>query len=141
MNPPLPAATGRRNAFMYGGINNVQSTDTKRHYSLNAQTVAKVLTKASAGSYVLGRVEENGFCALYVGRSDTDLAQELRDWVGESARYKVFLFTYASSAKAAFEKECEDFHDFGGTEHLDNPGHPQRSDGTDWLCPQCDCYR
>ncbi len=125
---------------MYVGVDNVQSTDTKRHYSLNAQTVAKVLTKASPGSYVLGRVGENGFCALFVGRSDKDVARELRDWVGENARYKAFLFSYAPDANSAFERECEDFHDFGGTERLDNPDHPQRPDGTDWLCPQCDCF-
>jgi hypothetical protein len=118
----------------------VQSTDTTRHYSLNAETVSKVLNKCSPGAYVLGRVEENGFCALYVGRSDTNLSRELREWVGESARYKVFMFRYTADAKSAFEKECEDFHDFGGTEHLDNPGHPQRPDSTDWLCPQCDCF-
>jgi hypothetical protein len=140
-NSPLTTSTGRRNAFMYVGAGPVQSTDIKRHYNLNAATVAEVLKKVAPGSYVLGRVEENGFCALFVGRADTDLASELRDWVGESARYKAFLFSYAPNAKSAFERECEDFHDFGGIERLDNPGHPERPDGTDWLCPQCDYYR
>jgi hypothetical protein len=113
-----------------------------RPYNLSATTVAEVVKRTSAGSYALGCVQENGngFCALYVGRSDDDLAQELQGWVGESARYKAFVFSYAPDPKTAFEKECENYHDFGGTEMLDNAGHPQRLDETDWLCPRCDCY-
>ncbi len=120
----------------------MQSTDTKRPYVLSARIIAEVVTRTSAGAYALGRVLENGngFCVLYVGRSDNDLARELHGWVGENARYKVFIFSYASDPKTAFEKECENFHDFGGTERLDNAGHPQRSAETDWLCPRCDCF-
>jgi hypothetical protein len=117
-----------------------QSAAIKRPHCLNARSVAEVVTKTSAGSYVLGRVLENGFCALYVGRSDHDLAGELRGWVGENARYKAFVFSYAPDPKSAFEKECEDFHDFGGIERLDNAGHPQHPAETDWLCPRCDCF-
>ena len=120
----------------------MQSTDTKHAYSLSANSVAKVVKRTSAGSYALGRVQENGngFCVLYVGRSDSDMALELQDWVGENARYKAFIFSYASSPKAAFEQECENYHDFGGPELLDNAGHPQRPPETDWLCPRCDCF-
>ena len=120
----------------------MQSTDTKRPYSLSARTVAEVVKRTSAGNYALGRVQENGngFCVLYVGRSDKDLARELRGWVGEKARYKAFIFSYARDPKTAFEKECENFHDFGGTERLDNAGHPQRPAETDWQCPRCDCF-
>ena len=120
----------------------MQSTDTKRPYVLSARIVDEVVTRTSAGNYALGRVHENGngFCVLYVGRSDDDLARELHGWVGENARYKAFVFSYARDPKTAFETECENFHDFGGIERLDNAGHPQRAAETDWLCPRCDCF-
>jgi hypothetical protein len=118
----------------------VQSPNNKHHYDLSRQKIAEAVTQLSPGTYALGRVQENGFCPLYVGRSDHDVARELREWVGEKARYKVFVFSYAGTAQAAFEKECEHFHDFGGTERLDNAQHPQRPPHSDWLCPRCDFY-
>jgi hypothetical protein len=45
-----------------------------------------------------------------------------------------------TSPKAAFEKECKNYHDFGGSEKLDNKQHPERPDGTNWECPVCDMY-
>ena len=118
----------------------VQSTDIKHPCNLSAQAIAEAVTRMSAGTYALGRVQENRFCPLYVGRSDDDVARELRGWVGEKARYKVFVFSYAPTAQAAFERECEDYHDFGATERLDNAQHPQRPAQTDWLCPRCEIY-
>lgn len=45
-------------------------------------------------------------------------------------------------AKAAFEKECALYHDFGGPQgQLDNEVHPARPEGTDWQCPRCDVFR
>jgi hypothetical protein len=38
--------------------------------------------------------------------------------------------------KAAFEKECHLFHDFGETS-LDNKIHPARPSGSNWKCPRC----
>jgi hypothetical protein len=107
---------------------------------LSVQTITEVVSRISAGEYALGVVQEGRFCALYVRRSDDNLAKRLRSWLKRSSRYKSFTFTYASSPKAAFGKECEEFHDFGGVERLDNVGHPQRPLKSDWLCPQCDFY-
>jgi hypothetical protein len=38
--------------------------------------------------------------------------------------YTRFAFSYARSADAAFEKECRNYHDFGGSHGLDNEGEP-----------------
>jgi len=73
----------------------------------------------------------------YVGRSDTDVNSRLRSWVGKDSRYKQFKYSYATSSKEAFEKECKNYHDFGGSESLDNKDHPQRPEGTNWKCPVC----
>ncbi len=62
----------------------------------------------------------------------------MKSWVGENNKYKHFKFSYATSPKAAFEKECKNYHDFGGSEKLDNKQHPERPDGTNWECPVCD---
>jgi len=38
--------------------------------------------------------------------------------------YTRFAYSYASSAAAAFEKECRNYDDFGGSDALDNPAGP-----------------
>ena len=89
---------------------------------------------------MLGSIQENGFCVLYVGRADHNVSKQLQSWVSQYPHYKSFVFSYASNPRTAFDKECEDFHDYGGTERLDNAGHPQRPAEIDWLCPRCDCF-
>jgi hypothetical protein len=118
----------------------VSSTNGHGPHSLTGQTIAETVTRTCAGNYALGRVEENRFCVLYVGRSDDDVAKQLRSWARQHTRYKAFAFTYAPNPRAAFDRECEDFHDLGGTETLDNTEHPKPPAKTDWLCPRCDFY-
>jgi hypothetical protein len=50
-------------------------------------------------------------------------------------RYTHFEFIYAPSAKAAFEKDCRNYHDFGGSYGLDNERHPIATPGRSWTCP------
>lgn len=38
--------------------------------------------------------------------------------------YTRFAYSYAPSAEAAFERECRDYDDFGGSEELDNEAAP-----------------
>jgi hypothetical protein len=49
--------------------------------------------------------------------------------------YTRFAFSYATSAESAFEKECRNFHDFGGGGGLDSGGHPEARPGSGWACP------
>ena len=46
---------------------------------------------------------------------------------GVDSSYTRFAFSFAPSAKAAFEKECRNYDDFGGSRGLDNEAHPQNS--------------
>lgn len=55
--------------------------------------------------------------------------------VGIDTAYTHFAFCYASSAIAAFERECRDYHELGGSACLDNPNHPQPPPGSRWACP------
>ena len=104
-------------------------------YSLIRDTINLMVSRTSPGVYVLSR---NGNKAHYVGRSDSDLRSRLMSYVG--SRYLKFWFTYATSAKDAFEKECLLYHQFGGSSSLDNKIHPQRPDGCTWRCPVCNIY-
>lgn len=108
-------------------------------YDLTTAKIGAVVTKTGPGNYALGYVnDKDTFIVQYVGRSDRDVAARLRQHVGE--KYKQFKFSYATSAKAAFEKECINYHDFGGSQKLDNAIHPDRPAGTGWKCPRCNIF-
>lgn len=94
------------------------------------------ITRHQVGNYALGYLDEQGvFCVQYVGRSDTDVNTRIKDHLKEG--YRHFKFSYATSPKAAFEKECQNYHDFGGSS-LDNNIHPDLPDKSkDWKCPVC----
>jgi len=106
-------------------------------YKLNTETIEEKVTRTSPGNYALGSKNDEGtFIVGYVGRSDSDVRNRLKSWVGNTTR-PLFKFSYATSPKAAFEKECENYHDF------DPPGnnsHPDRPNGTNWSCPRCDIF-
>jgi hypothetical protein len=38
--------------------------------------------------------------------------------------YTRFAYSYAPSAEAAFEKQCRNYNDFGGSDELDNGAPP-----------------
>ncbi len=103
------------------------------------------MKKNSIGAYVLGYVktekkkdrEVKTFIVKYVGRSDDDLNGRLRKWVD---KYKRFKYGYFDSPKAAFEKECKIYHDFGEKDDLDNDIHPARPENANWKCPGCDIF-
>ena len=103
-------------------------------YELNSATISAVVTRTSPGNYALGTKNDTGaFAVYYVGRSDTDVRGRLISWVGNTKR-PLFKFSYSTSPKAAFEKECENYHDFKPS---DNNQHPGRPTNTNWKCPKC----
>lgn len=102
-------------------------------YELSKKSVTAQVTRYSPGAYALGYSKNNTFYIKYVGRSDDDVADRIGDHVGE---YEEFKFGYLNSAKAAFEKECNLYHDF---DPEDNKVHPARTKGMNWECPKgCD---
>lgn len=109
-------------------------------YRLTDEEINRIITVVSPGTYILGRLgNDNVFYVSYVGRSDNDLNDRLHDWVG---KYDMFKYGYFDSPKAAFEKECNLYHDFGGPESkLDNEIHPQRPENSNWQCPRCDVFK
>lgn len=104
-------------------------------FDLTNEEIDKRVKKGSIGNYAYGQVDGNTFYVQYVGRSDDDLNARIKHGVGT---YEKFMFSYAYTKKAAFEKECKNWHDFGGLNgDLDNKIHPDKPDGTDYECPYC----
>lgn len=108
-------------------------------YDFTSAKIDEKVTSKSAGNYALDREKGEGvFLVNYVGRSDIDVNAELKTRIG--GKYKRFKCSYASSAKTSFEKECQNYHDFGGSEKLDNQIHPARPAGKNWECPVCTVF-
>lgn len=113
------------------------SLDMQGPFALSADDIDQRITRTQAGNYALGKVEKEKFIVQYVGRSDSDVAGRLRQHIG---KYPKFKYSYATSPKAAFEKECKNFHDFGGSEKLANKIHPDRPANSGWKCPFCQIF-
>ena len=107
-------------------------------YIFTSSEIDRVVTRTSPGNYALGRGEDSTFYVSYVGRSDNDVNKELKARL--TLKHPKFKYGYATSVKAAFEKECQNYHDFGGSEKLDNKVHPGRPNGTNWRCPVCNIF-
>jgi hypothetical protein len=106
-------------------------------FKLDKETIEREITRTSPGNYALGHENEKGtFLVNYVGRADSDVKVRLKSWVSKTSQ-PLFKFIYAASAKAAFEKECENYHDFDPPA---NDTHPDRPDGTNWKCPRCGVF-
>ena len=114
------------------------SLEMQGPYPLTGTKIDEEVLRTSPGNYALGDMRDDTFTVRYVGRSDADVNTHLHEWVGvPDSAYKRFKFSYASSVKAAFEKECRNYHDFGGSDRLNNERHPARPDGTIWKCRVC----
>ena len=98
---------------------------------LNDSKINEEIKRTSAGVYALDATSSGPFTYSYVGRSDTDLNKRLHDWIG---KYKYFKYAYCTSAKDAFEAECNLYHDH---KPPDNSVHPARPEDAGWKCPRC----
>jgi len=105
-------------------------------YRLTFDGINEAVARSSAGVFALGRNDPSGnFQVKHVGRSDSDIRSRLRECIGSDTMFKVGFY---SSAQAAFEKECELFHDFSPPGNRIHPGRPK---GTTWDCPRCRIFR
>lgn len=104
-------------------------------YRLTFDGINRAIFRRSAGVFALGHRDPNGnFRVKHVGRSDTDIRSRLCECIGSDTLFK---FSFYASARAAFEKECELFHDFNPPCNRIHPGRPK---GTTWECPRCTIF-
>jgi hypothetical protein len=54
--------------------------------ALDERTLADAITRTAPGNYVLGYLDDSDFTPFYVGRSDSDVAVSLREWVDAPSR-------------------------------------------------------
>lgn len=105
--------------------------------------VSMIVPENVIGNYAFGYINKvNGaFVVCYVGRSDTNLRQEIKQQMktNRAKNCTHFKFSVAESVKEAFEKECRDFHYFGGADRLNNQNHPAKPAGTNYTCPVVGC--
>jgi hypothetical protein len=104
-------------------------------FQLTIAAIEAAVPRRSAGVYAIGHADGMGrFCVSHVGRDDRDVRAKLRCYVGSDMLFK---FSYYRDAQAAFEKECQLFHDISPPR---NRVHPDRPPGTTLECPGCRIY-
>ena len=101
-------------------------------YDLTFDSLQRVVTQGRTGVFAIGQTDVSGtFRVQRVGRADDDVLEALRLLIGCGNQFKFAIFT---SAREAFDTECELFH------RLRPPStiiHPSRPAGTDWKCHWC----
>jgi len=95
------------------------------------------VTQNSPGVYLLSN---DGEMVLDIGRSDSDLATDLKSLVsttrGVDNKYSYFWFSYVNDPLEAFNMHCKLWHRY----RRNNPEtHPRPPEGKDWICPFDGC--
>ena len=101
-------------------------------FRLSAEAIEVAVRRDSPGVFALGNIDQHGrFLLNRVGRSDSDLREALKNFVGSDTLFK---FIYLYDPRVAFEKECELFHTFHPSSNFI---HPHCLPETGWTCPYC----
>lgn len=117
--------------------------DMNGPYPLTNDDIDRVIADGKIGNYAYGYLNKDQvFVVRYVGRSDTNLCERIKHGIEDmenspSCRYEHFKFSYAESECEAYEKECRNYHDFGGEKRLCNERHPAKPEGYEGVCPIC----
>ncbi|QCE35668.1 hypothetical protein FAI40_10195 [Acetobacteraceae bacterium] len=111
----------------------MSSTNMGTAYPLTNSEISNAITRKSAGVYALGHETGTAFYVDYVGRSDSDLAECLKEHA-KARDYSCFKFMYSGSPEVAFEEECELYHDFNPPGNIEHPDHSNLSP---WHCHRC----
>ena len=108
-------------------------TGLKGNFDLTA-LIIDANVRHSPGVYALGTAASATELQIdYVGRSDDDVNQSLKTWVGS---YRHFQFIDSLTPLVAFEMECRLWHTF---RPRGNNVHPARPAKTWYNCPVTGC--
>ncbi len=141
--------------------------DFEGNFSLDNDSIDKVLKDNKIGVYLLGSVDNYGdiFTPEYVGRSDNNIKDRLKQHASfkiqqEEDYYLIedkeieeldgseygnfdydactsFRFIILETIKEAFNVECEMYHELEGS--ILNTNHPARPKNKNWPCPDSLC--
>jgi hypothetical protein len=112
----------------------MQRSNLKGPFFLHDEDIDREVERGRPGVFLLGGSGVFSLGDALIGRSDANLNNQLHVYVGS---YRYFSYQYCSSAREAFEAECDLFHE---VRPHDNPVHPARAKGTGWTCPRCDLF-
>lgn len=108
------------------------STGLHGPHPLSNAGIDSAVRGVGPGAYALGEIASNGnFVVNYVGRSDENLNDRLKDHVGN---YQTFKYGFFQNAEGAYRKECAMYHDFSPS---GNSVHPARPKGSQFTCSVC----
>lgn len=127
------------------------SLNMRGPFLLTDEEVNNRVEEGRMGNYAYGYVTERDgrqiFIVRYVGRSTTDLREEIKNRHKSDDKFskidcEYFKYSYAASEREVYEKECRNFHDFGGEQSLLNEIHPAKpQDKGYYTCPIDGCER
>jgi len=127
------------------------SLNMRGPFLLTDEEVNIRVEEGKMGNYAYGYLEKRDgrqiFIVRYVGRSTTDLRREIKERHKSESKFtpldcEYFKFSYATSVREAYEKECHNFHDFGEEQSLLNDAHPAKpEEGGSYCCPVEGCKR
>ncbi len=112
------------------------SLDMEGPYPLRPEAISACITVKAPGNFAIGHLVNNRFTVLYVGRGESNLPKAVQDMVGRHKDFRLFKFSYAVSAAAAFQKHCRHYHEFSRGGKLLNKRHPESKIGL--VCPYCE---
>ena len=108
-------------------------------FQLADSVIDTVINNTGPAIFLLRRIEVTPKYVHYralVGRTDHNLAETLKGWLGSD--YRVFSFQYVESADEAFRQHCTMWHQLEGPDgKLDNQRHPEPDNGQTIRCPVC----
>lgn len=65
------------------------SLNMKGPYKLTTEEINEVVTRTPLSNHALEYVRDNTFYVCYVGRSDTDINERLKQWVGKKWKGRI----------------------------------------------------
>lgn len=111
----------------------MSSLNMKGPFTFTNDGINDVIQDDIIGNYALGIInDKGGLTVSYVGRSDADLKSELKQRL-DTHPHSHFKASSASSAEEAYNKECQNYHDFSPSENEIHPAKPNLN----IQCPVC----
>ena len=102
-------------------------------FPFNEKSIDNTIHDNKIGNYALGSInDKDGLSVSYVGRSDNDLKAELKQRL-QTHPHSHFKTSYANSVEEAYNKECQNYHDFSPSENEIHPAKPNLN----IQCPVC----
>ncbi len=100
---------------------------------MELEQLGSCLDTGAIGAFALSR---DGRKAHFVGRSIEDLRVRIPAAADPDGGYRYFACFVTTTAREAFERECEAFHAWHPS---DNCLHPRTPPGARWRCPERHC--